>query len=373
MYTRLFREFPYDIVDYKTLPKDFDNPSYNPFFAGRHPFPKMHGLIHIAIRNCWRDCYSFSSKKERAAYIMDGCHKHILDGLKRRFYDVDHGYKDMEEEKVVADWCENDDKFAVFDRGNFEKTSNSSGWSYEGFKSTVWGLISCTVFTGNLELLEQLHEDKVYTTLFTSTLISYAALDNQLKVLEFLFVYRSEVCEPEAFEYAAILGHRDFYELLFEPFPFVLQRMCGCKRISYSAKVGSVDVIECLLKMYPQLISSFVVKEAANYGHLNIVQFMANQYPQTVLAYGVDISDYRDAAENGFLDLIKFIHKRTSTPCDKSVMDLAAKHNHLDIVSFLHENRTEGGPWMQPPSRDIGRLWNSFVRTDTRDVQPMPF
>jgi len=48
------------------------------------------------------------------------------------------------------------------------------------------------------------------------------------------------------------------------------------------------------------------------------------------------------AAENGYLDILTFLHFNSPAGCSRNAMDLAAKNGHLHILEFLHKNRTEG-------------------------------
>ncbi|EGG21835.1 hypothetical protein DFA_01721 [Cavenderia fasciculata] len=48
------------------------------------------------------------------------------------------------------------------------------------------------------------------------------------------------------------------------------------------------------------------------------------------------------ASSGGFLDIVMFLHENRTEGCTTKAMDDSAAHGHLDIVKFLHENRTEG-------------------------------
>jgi hypothetical protein len=48
------------------------------------------------------------------------------------------------------------------------------------------------------------------------------------------------------------------------------------------------------------------------------------------------------AAENGHLDIVKWLHEHRIEGCTTNAMDNAAGNGHLDIVKWLHEYRTEG-------------------------------
>ena len=48
------------------------------------------------------------------------------------------------------------------------------------------------------------------------------------------------------------------------------------------------------------------------------------------------------AAKYGHLEIVKWLHVNRTEGCTKNAMDLAAENGHLEVVKWLHENRTEG-------------------------------
>ena len=48
------------------------------------------------------------------------------------------------------------------------------------------------------------------------------------------------------------------------------------------------------------------------------------------------------AAGNGYLEVVKWLHENRSEGCTTDAMDLAAFYGNLEIVKWLHENRSEG-------------------------------
>lgn len=49
------------------------------------------------------------------------------------------------------------------------------------------------------------------------------------------------------------------------------------------------------------------------------------------------------ATQMGQLEMIRYLHENRTEGCTASAMDQAASNGHLDVVRFLHEYRTEGG------------------------------
>lgn len=49
-----------------------------------------------------------------------------------------------------------------------------------------------------------------------------------------------------------------------------------------------------------------------------------------------------EAAKNGHLDVVTWLHEHRQEGCTGGAMDMAGRHGHLDVLKFLHENRSEG-------------------------------
>ena len=48
------------------------------------------------------------------------------------------------------------------------------------------------------------------------------------------------------------------------------------------------------------------------------------------------------AAENGHLDVVKWLHENRQEGCTRMAMNNAAENGHLGMVKWLHNNREEG-------------------------------
>jgi len=48
------------------------------------------------------------------------------------------------------------------------------------------------------------------------------------------------------------------------------------------------------------------------------------------------------AAEDGYLEIVKWLHLNRSEGCTIYAMNWAAAFGHLEVVKWLHKNRTEG-------------------------------
>ena len=72
-------------------------------------------------------------------------------------------------------------------------------------------------------------------------------------------------------------------------------------------------------------------------GHLDVVMWLHENRTEGCSYKAMDW-----AAGKGHLDVVKWLHENRTEGCSKYAMSLAAMHGHLDVVKWLHENRTEG-------------------------------
>ncbi|EFA84562.1 hypothetical protein PPL_01551 [Heterostelium album PN500] len=106
-----------------------------------------------------------------------------------------------------------------------------------------------------------------------------------------------------------------------------------------SAACFSLDIVKYLhnnVGMKSDL--SYAIENAARYQQLDIVKFLHENTSQTIRP-----NRFHNIIGSAGLEVVKFIHSNRSerqywTP---RVMDKAAKHNHLDAIKFMNENRTE--------------------------------
>jgi len=75
---------------------------------------------------------------------------------------------------------------------------------------------------------------------------------------------------------------------------------------------------------------------ASENGHLEIVKWLHENRTEGCTVYAMN------TAMNGHLEIVKFLHFNRTEGCTTYAMNRAAKHGHLEVVKWLHENRSEG-------------------------------
>ncbi|EGG18575.1 hypothetical protein DFA_04069 [Cavenderia fasciculata] len=137
------------------------------------------------------------------------------------------------------------------------------------------------------------------------------------------------------------------------------------------AGAGHRDILELLVTKYPDINLNGAVGAAARNGHLSTLELL-KQYPQAtcdrhiidsiadtgpilpnldvIIKYlhfnrsdaGCTYKAMNDAAYNGHLDIIKFLHENRSEGCSINAINYAAFSGHFSVVEWLHFNRSEG-------------------------------
>jgi ankyrin repeat protein len=76
---------------------------------------------------------------------------------------------------------------------------------------------------------------------------------------------------------------------------------------------------------------------AAMHGYIALI---LHDVGKNKLKFTKNAMDY--AAGNGHLEVVKWLHTNRTEGCTKNAMDWAARNGHLEVVKWLHTNKTEG-------------------------------
>ncbi|KAF0720834.1 Aste57867_29 [Aphanomyces stellatus] len=80
----------------------------------------------------------------------------------------------------------------------------------------------------------------------------------------------------------------------------------------------------------------YLVDAMASDGNLEIVALLL-QHRASHSTAAID-----NAATNGHLDMVQYLHAQRESKCTTQAMDGAAANGHLEVVQFQHDHRTEG-------------------------------
>ena len=96
-----------------------------------------------------------------------------------------------------------------------------------------------------------------------------------------------------------------------------------------------------------ELIWSFVLPKAVENGTCSLEKIVRRGILKYLVyyhekGYGEWHSYIMDwAAENGHIEIVKWLHENRTEGCTKHAMNWAAYNGHVEIVKWLHENRNE--------------------------------
>ncbi|KAL3657617.1 hypothetical protein V7S43_017421 [Phytophthora oleae] len=105
-----------------------------------------------------------------------------------------------------------------------------------------------------------------------------------------------------------------------------------------AATEGFLGIVKWLTAYRPEMkISTRVMDAAALRGHLEVVQWLHENRSEGCSVHAMD-----SAAAGGHLDVVKWLHEKRTEGCTTGAMDTAAAGGHLTTVQWLWVNRTEG-------------------------------
>ncbi|EQC33881.1 hypothetical protein SDRG_08562, partial [Saprolegnia diclina VS20] len=90
------------------------------------------------------------------------------------------------------------------------------------------------------------------------------------------------------------------------------------------------------LELFPWLHYPALLDDVAGRGFLPLVRSLHER------GFACSTNAMDEAAANGHLDVVSFLHVHRHEGCTEEAMDDAAAYGHLEVVEFLHLNRAEG-------------------------------
>ncbi|DAZ99456.1 TPA: LOW QUALITY PROTEIN: hypothetical protein N0F65_004089 [Lagenidium giganteum] len=109
-------------------------------------------------------------------------------------------------------------------------------------------------------------------------------------------------------------------------------RILYCEEYIDGHKLGTDKATRCLAP--PRQLDVSALEEAAS-------REASNSYAGWLIDHQIQ-GIFLDAAMNGHLDVVEFLHNETQHIASAAAKDEVANHSHLDVVQFLHQYRLEG-------------------------------
>ncbi len=102
--------------------------------------------------------------------------------------------------------------------------------------------------------------------------------------------------------------------------------------------VAQAGWLPILIQLQNQLVFSRKAMEfGASNGHLDVIKWLHSNRTEGCTRKAMD-----SAAEHGYLEVVIWLHSNRTEGCTVGAMGSAAGNGHLDVVKWLHFNRTEG-------------------------------
>ncbi|TYZ67588.1 hypothetical protein PybrP1_003357 [[Pythium] brassicae (nom. inval.)] len=212
-----------------------------------------------------------------------------------------------------------------------EFLSQMSEWNLRGRMTDEF---SRAIEDGKLHVVQYLNENGYESRDYD---IYKAAENGHVDVVRYMLENRVGIDADDALDRAARRGHLEVVKLLCAN-GWVLSTYGVFEDV---IKNGSFDILQILCQSGIDGAVRCAMVAAMKLGKLEFVKFLHELDPVGCADEGGYLT--ADAAERGYLDIIKFFHECGDPRFfDLRAMHCAAVHGHLDIVKFLHENREEG-------------------------------
>ncbi|EGG18702.1 hypothetical protein DFA_04198 [Cavenderia fasciculata] len=177
----------------------------------------------------------------------------------------------------------------------------------------------------SLEIFEYLHRAGKTCT---SLAMDNACLKGDLDFVKYLYYNRTEGYSEAAIINACTSGNLE------------LIKVCHMNEVCPPEAVDAAIENECSLDVIQYLDQECTInglKYAIYKDRLDIFQYLHRRYPNSTHMWTRDVLD--EAAKSGKLDIIKFLHENRTERSSTNAMDLA---ENIEVTKFLHFNRTEG-------------------------------
>ncbi|EFA77948.1 hypothetical protein PPL_08593 [Heterostelium album PN500] len=189
--------------------------------------------------------------------------------------------------------------------------------------------INWAATVGNLSVVKYLHY-KIGAPCFYEAL-DMAATNGYLGLVKFLHYNRTEGCSTSAIDGAARNGHLEILKFLH------FNRTEGCTTGAFdnAARNGHLDILKFLHEYRDEGCSVMAANGAAFEGHLDVIEHLH------IWNVEFTIGAMTNAAVNGHVGIVKFLHENRNEGCQQSTLADSARKGHLEVVKFIHYNRSE--------------------------------
>ncbi|TYZ54585.1 hypothetical protein PybrP1_005063, partial [[Pythium] brassicae (nom. inval.)] len=169
--------------------------------------------------------------------------------------------------------------------------------------------------------------------------LSFGFCQGGLELLQWLHEHQLAQSTPHWMDKAALVGDLGAVKWIHENLERDTTRSSS---VNVSAAVIGTKLDKRLQKRFPEVCSlkgcsASAMDYAAVAGHLDVMQWLHANRTEGCTTRAMD-----DAAGAGHLDVVQWLHANRTEGCTTRAMDRAAGAGHLNVVRWLHEHRSEG-------------------------------
>ncbi|EGG18670.1 hypothetical protein DFA_04166 [Cavenderia fasciculata] len=285
--------------------------------------------IDIASENCHFNIVKFLIENR-----TEGCSKDAIDNASKNGHLNIIQYLDSKGKKCTTnaiDWASQNGHFEIVKWLYNNKNSGASKFAMN--------------YAANLEILEYLHN--IGQSCSTTAMDNAAKID--LEMVKFLHTKRTEGCTTNAIDNASKNGHLNIIKYLN------LNRTEGGteKAIDFAVDGNqSMEMIRYLDDHLRQGCSHHAVEIAASKGRLDVIQFLHQRYPSSPDIWTTKVND--NACQAGHLEIVTFLFENRTEGCSIDSVIGATQNNHLNVLKYLQ---------LQPIVQN-----NRFISTNTLNL-----
>ncbi|GAM19958.1 hypothetical protein SAMD00019534_031330 [Acytostelium subglobosum LB1] len=137
---------------------------------------------------------------------------------------------------------------------------------------------------------------------------------------------------------AAAHGHMDML-LFLEPLARRHDVTFSEAVMDEAAANGHLDIVKYLYENRTEHCTNLGPERAAFNGHSKVVHFLLAKFNHVPSMWTPTLMN--NAARSGDLELVRYLHENRTEGCTYSAMNMASAKGHLDVVKYLMEHRTE--------------------------------
>ncbi|ETL79603.1 hypothetical protein L917_19803 [Phytophthora nicotianae] len=153
--------------------------------------------------------------------------------------------------------------------------------------------------------------------------------ENQLEMLKWLHLNRSEGSSSAAMDGAAANGNFEMLQWLLEN----CTAGCTTESIVSAARLGRLDIVKWLDQHYPNVHTLKAMSEAASVGHFNVVKWI---YEQHTPGHQTVAESMKEAAAGGHTRLVKWLLPHCTKPSSLlSAMKAALSSHSFEAMLLL--------------------------------------